>query len=196
MSTRLHVVFDGRCGFCTRSVGWVRALDRHGRIELHPWQGPGVLERFGLTPEQANTSVWAVPAEHAASDTDADGHTPSRSSTHSRPATGADVGAPAGAPADSGVRATRGVGTGSATNEPAPKGTRSDSDVRATSGARAISAILDTALGGRCFGTFYNLPLVGRTVEAVYRWVAAHRGSFPGVTPWCEQHPGQCSRKH
>ena len=148
MSTRLHVVFDGRCGFCTRSVGWVRALDRHGRIELHPWQGPGVLERFGLTPEQGNTSVWAVPAGHATADTDADGHT------------------------------------------------RSHSDSRATSGARAISVILDTALGTRCFGAFYRLPLVGRAQESVYRWVAAHRGRFPGVTPWCEQHPGQCDRDH
>ena len=147
MSTRLHVVFDGRCGFCTRSVGWVRALDRHGRIELHPWQGPGVLERFRLAPEQASTSVWAVPAGHAAADTDDDGHT--HSHTHSR----------------------------------------------ATSGARAISAILDTALGGRCFGAFYNLPLVGRAEEAVYRWVAAHRGRFPGVTPWCEQHPERCGQE-
>ena len=141
MSTRLHVVFDGGCGFCTRSVGWVRGLDRHGQIELHPWQGPGVLERFGLTPEQADASVWAVAAEHGAT-----------------------------------------AGTDSRTT---PHG-------RATSGAQAICAILDTALGTPCFGAFYRLPLVGRTQEAVYRWVAAHRGSFPGTTPWCEQHPDQC----
>ena len=54
MSTRLHVVFDGRCGFCTRAVGWVEHLDRHGRIELHAWQHPGVPERFGLTPQQCD----------------------------------------------------------------------------------------------------------------------------------------------
>ncbi|RKQ37230.1 DUF393 domain-containing protein [Kocuria tytonis] len=139
------MVFDGNCGFCTRAVGWVRVLDRHGRIELHPWQGPGVLERFGLTPEQGNTTVWAVPAEHV---------TPVGSGT--------------------------GTGTGTGTQD------------GATHGARAVSAILDTALGTRCFGAFYGLPLAGRSQEAVYRWVAAHRGSFPGVTPWCEQHPGQC----
>lgn len=170
MSTRLHVVFDGRCGFCTRSVGWVRALDRHGRIELHPWQGPGVLERFGLTPEQGNASVWAVPTEHTAP---VDAARQTRSCSHPSSDTGAAAGA-----------------DGRGTN-----GADMDSDLHATNGARAISAILDTALGTRCFGAFYGLPLVGRTQEAVYRWVAAHRGSFPGVTPWCEQHPGQCSQE-
>ncbi|MDO4918275.1 thiol-disulfide oxidoreductase DCC family protein, partial [Kocuria sp.] len=139
MSPRLHVVFDGRCGFCTRSVGWVRRLDRHGRIELHAWQEPGVLERFGLTPEQGDTSVWAIPARCGA-------EAPARGSAHS--------------------------------------------------GARAVAAILDTALGTRCFGALYDLPLVGRVQEGIYRWVAAHRGGFPGVTPWCEQHPGRCGSGH
>lgn len=135
MSTRLHVVFDGRCGFCTRAVGWVEHLDRHGRIELHAWQHPGVPERFGLTPQQCDASVWAVPA----------------------------------GPGD-------------------PQGDGG----HAVSGARAVANILDTALGTRFFGALYGLPLVARTQETVYRWVAAHRGRFPGVTPWCEQHPGQC----
>ena len=139
MNARVHVVFDGRCGFCTRCVGWVRRIDRHGRVDLHAWQGAGVLERFGLTPEQGNSSVWAVPAGGAA----------------------------------------RGVASG-----------------HATGGAEAVAAVLDAALGTRLFTTFYRLPLVGRAQESVYRWVAAHRGSFPGVTPWCEQHPGQCIQRY
>ncbi|MDN5631299.1 DUF393 domain-containing protein [Glutamicibacter protophormiae] len=125
MSAQLHVVFDGNCGFCTRAVGWVRVLDRHGRIELHASQCPGVLERFGLTPEQADSSVWAVRDE-------------------------------------------------------------------TTSGAHAVAVVLDTALGRRLVERVYRLPLVGRTLEAAYRWVAEHRHMFPGVTPWCEAHPGQC----
>ncbi len=57
---RLDLVFDGRCGFCTRAVGWVHRLDRHHRISTHAYQEPGVLERFGLTESQAHTAVWAV----------------------------------------------------------------------------------------------------------------------------------------
>ncbi len=108
MSTRLHVVFDGRCGFCTRAVGWVEHLDRHGRIELHAWQHPGVPERFGLTPQQCDASVWAVPAA---------GDNP-----------------------------------------------------------------LHTA----------RRPRGGGAPVAACRGAAPPRGRLPGVTPWCEQHPGQC----
>ena len=56
----LDLIFDGRCGFCTRAVGWVHRLDRHRRISTHAYQEPDVLERFGLTESQAHTAVWAV----------------------------------------------------------------------------------------------------------------------------------------
>lgn len=58
--THLDLIFDGRCGFCTRAVGWVHRLDRHRRISTHAYQEPDVLERFGLTESQAHTAVWAV----------------------------------------------------------------------------------------------------------------------------------------
>jgi len=125
VSAQLHVVFDGNCGFCTRAVGWVRVIDRHGRIELHASQCPDILERFGLTREQVHSAVWAVRDE-------------------------------------------------------------------TTGGAHAVAVVLDTALGTRLVERVYRLPLVGWTLEAAYRWVAAHRYMFPGVTPWCEAHPGQC----
>lgn len=60
-------------------------------------------------------------------------------------------------------------------------------------GARAIAAILDTAVGGRFFATFYRIPGIGRLQEAVYGWVAAHRYRLPGVSPWCTEHPQDCS---
>lgn len=55
---RGHIIFDGECGFCTRSAGWLRRLDRRGRVDLRPWQGHGVLTWSGLGREQAMASVW------------------------------------------------------------------------------------------------------------------------------------------
>jgi predicted DCC family thiol-disulfide oxidoreductase YuxK len=52
------LVFDGRCGFCTRSAGWLRRLDRRGRLTLRPYQDADVLAAAGLTVEQASRSVW------------------------------------------------------------------------------------------------------------------------------------------
>lgn len=55
----LTVIFDGECGFCTRSAAWLTRLDRRGRLVLRPYQRPG-LERFGVSETQANASVWVV----------------------------------------------------------------------------------------------------------------------------------------
>lgn len=187
MSAQLHVVFDGRCGFCTRAVGWVRRLDRHGRVELHAWQQPDVPERFGLTPQECDASVWAVP--QAGESTVIAAQRPRGGGASGSACDGPQPGAaPPDAPeSGSGDLGSRIGGLGSGRG--GPQATRR----HAVSGARAVAAILDTALGTRCFGAFHGLPLVGRTQEAVYRWVATHRGRFPGVTPWCEEHPGQCA---
>lgn len=40
-------------------VRWVQARDRAGRVTAIPSQLPGMLERFGLTREQADREVWA-----------------------------------------------------------------------------------------------------------------------------------------
>ena len=47
-----RLVFDGDCGFCTRSVGWLRRLDRGGHVDARPLQSPGVPESVGATLEQ------------------------------------------------------------------------------------------------------------------------------------------------
>ena len=52
------LIFDGRCGFCTRSVEWalprlrrpVRALP-YQAIDLGPW---------GITEDQASKAAWVV----------------------------------------------------------------------------------------------------------------------------------------
>lgn len=57
-----RLVFDGECGFCTRCVGWVRLLDRRGRVDVAPYQAPGVPGSIGATTEQCATSVqWLGP---------------------------------------------------------------------------------------------------------------------------------------
>lgn len=59
----MDVIFDGECGLCTRAVGWLRRMDRRGRLRYHPFQRAGVLERFGLSDADARASVWAVCGE-------------------------------------------------------------------------------------------------------------------------------------
>lgn len=51
------LVFDGDCGFCTRTLGWLRLMDRRRIIETVPFQRPGVPESLGLTREQCARSV-------------------------------------------------------------------------------------------------------------------------------------------
>lgn len=58
----VDVVFDGRCGFCTLAVARLQRLDRRGSITAYPFQRPGVLERFGLTSEEAQSAAWAFDA--------------------------------------------------------------------------------------------------------------------------------------
>lgn len=44
-----RLVFDGNCGFCTRSVDWLRRLDRHHRVDTRPLQMPGAPESVRST---------------------------------------------------------------------------------------------------------------------------------------------------
>jgi predicted DCC family thiol-disulfide oxidoreductase YuxK len=57
---RATLVFDGSCDFCTRSVRFLRRLDRRGRLTLVPFQAPGVPERLGLTVAQCERAAWTV----------------------------------------------------------------------------------------------------------------------------------------
>lgn len=55
----LDVVFDGQCGVCTRAALWLEARGRRGRIRVHPYQRPGVLEEFGISETAASQAAWA-----------------------------------------------------------------------------------------------------------------------------------------
>ena len=56
----LTLIFDGRCGFCTRSVRLLGTLDRDGRVKPVPYQRPGAPEAHGLGLAQCEAAVWTV----------------------------------------------------------------------------------------------------------------------------------------
>ncbi len=61
---RLTLIFDGSCGFCTRSVGHVQALDRGNRVVVVPFQQVGVAAANGLTLAQCEAAAWAITPDH------------------------------------------------------------------------------------------------------------------------------------
>ena len=120
------MVFDGECGFCTRSVGWLRRLDRRGRVTVRPFQRHGVLSDVGLRRDQAAASVW-----------------------------------------------WRGE------------------DGQLAHGADAVNAAVSAALGIRLPLAFYRLTR--GLQERAYTWVANNRHRLRGVTPYCTEHPQDCT---
>ena len=58
----MTLVYDGECGFCTRSARWVERRDRAARISVKPSQEAGLIESLGLTPEEVERASWAVEA--------------------------------------------------------------------------------------------------------------------------------------
>jgi predicted DCC family thiol-disulfide oxidoreductase YuxK len=62
---RATLIFDGRCGVCTRFVRVVKRLDRNQRVTSVPYQKPGVPASIGLTVEACGKAAWAVtPGGH------------------------------------------------------------------------------------------------------------------------------------
>jgi predicted DCC family thiol-disulfide oxidoreductase YuxK len=56
----LTLIFDGSCGFCTRSARLVQTLDRARRVTVAPFQKPGVPERVGLIVAECEWAAWVV----------------------------------------------------------------------------------------------------------------------------------------
>jgi predicted DCC family thiol-disulfide oxidoreductase YuxK len=57
---RLVLVYDGECEFCRRLARWVERHDGRGRISVRPNQEAGLVERLGLTRDEADRASWAV----------------------------------------------------------------------------------------------------------------------------------------
>jgi predicted DCC family thiol-disulfide oxidoreductase YuxK len=56
---QLTLVFDGACGFCTRSVRLIKTLDRSRRVTAVPFQKTGTPASVGLTLKECKASAWA-----------------------------------------------------------------------------------------------------------------------------------------
>jgi predicted DCC family thiol-disulfide oxidoreductase YuxK len=54
------VLFDGRCGFCTRCRDWVQQRDPAGSILAVPNQTPGLRQQFGLSRSDVDRQLWAI----------------------------------------------------------------------------------------------------------------------------------------
>lgn len=52
------LIFDGECGFCTRSRDLLVRLDHRHRVRTVPYQGSGVAERVGVSREDLARSVY------------------------------------------------------------------------------------------------------------------------------------------
>lgn len=50
---RVDLVFDGYCGFCTRSVRIIRRIDRHDRVNVFAVQAAGTHQRTGVSAEES-----------------------------------------------------------------------------------------------------------------------------------------------
>lgn len=57
-ATEPVLVFDGRCGFCTRSVEWLLARVREP-VRALPYQSLE-LDEWGLTEEQVRRAAWWI----------------------------------------------------------------------------------------------------------------------------------------
>ncbi|HUH72030.1 MAG TPA: DUF393 domain-containing protein [Mycobacterium sp.] len=122
------LVFDGRCGMCTRVVNRLAGLNRTGRLRIEPFQAPGIADRLGVPDDRLSESAWWL-----------------------------------------------------------------DSSGAVLAGAQAMNAALSAALGTPLPLWIYRLPGIGAVQNAIYRWVAAHRYRFRGVTPLCEAEPQRCA---
>jgi hypothetical protein len=52
------LVFDGRCGMCTRVVNRLARLNRTGQLQIEPLQAPGIAERLGVPNDRLPESAW------------------------------------------------------------------------------------------------------------------------------------------
>jgi predicted DCC family thiol-disulfide oxidoreductase YuxK len=52
------LIFDGECGFCTRTRDLLVRLDRRHRVSTVPFQGQGVAEQSGIPARDLAESVY------------------------------------------------------------------------------------------------------------------------------------------
>jgi predicted DCC family thiol-disulfide oxidoreductase YuxK len=58
--SRVTLVYDGECEFCTRLARWVERRDRHRHISVRANQEAGLIESLGLSRAEVDRAAWAV----------------------------------------------------------------------------------------------------------------------------------------
>jgi predicted DCC family thiol-disulfide oxidoreductase YuxK len=59
------LVFDGRCGMCTRAVNRLIRFDRTGQLRVEPLQAPRIAERLGVPDGRLSESAWWLDSSGA-----------------------------------------------------------------------------------------------------------------------------------
>lgn len=59
------LVFDGRCGVCTRAVNLLARWNRTGMLRIEPMQSPGMADRLGVTDDRMLESAWWLDSSGA-----------------------------------------------------------------------------------------------------------------------------------
>jgi predicted DCC family thiol-disulfide oxidoreductase YuxK len=59
------LIFDGRCGMCTRVCNALVRLDRRGRLRIEPFQSPGMADRLGVPADRLSESAWWLDSSGA-----------------------------------------------------------------------------------------------------------------------------------
>lgn len=62
-SDHVTVIFDGTCGFCTRSVRYLRRLDRHQRLTAVACQAAKRDGHYDLEGVDCGESAWALAGD-------------------------------------------------------------------------------------------------------------------------------------
>jgi predicted DCC family thiol-disulfide oxidoreductase YuxK len=61
-SKQMVLLYDGVCALCQNSVAWLQKRDKNQQIAYVPLQTPGVLDRLGVTQEEAYKHIHAFDA--------------------------------------------------------------------------------------------------------------------------------------
>ena len=61
--TTVTLLFDGTCGFCTRSVRYLKNRDKRNQIEAIPCQIAINDPKYGLTEGDCAQSIWAYTSD-------------------------------------------------------------------------------------------------------------------------------------
>jgi predicted DCC family thiol-disulfide oxidoreductase YuxK len=61
--TTVTLLFDGTCGFCTRSVRYLKNRDKRNQIEAIPCQIAINDPKYGLTDADCAQSIWAYTSD-------------------------------------------------------------------------------------------------------------------------------------